>query len=217
MVDERLWHTREHFVAYMDIMGFKDLIYRENKLFIYDKLSSLYKHAYIHQSNTKLVIFSDSIILISSSDESEKAAIDLLKQTQSILLFAIEAGIPIKGAIAYGELTIDDEYSVCFGIPLIDAYELHNEMQLYGVVLHHTAENRLSKLNVIKNLERYFILDYPVPMKSGEITHYLVNWTRHPEELQVSLSNFYHYISGKPRVYIDNTLKFIRWITEKKV
>jgi hypothetical protein len=223
--------TCNRFVAFIDIMGFRDFVYRNSHSDVNDKLNLLYPYlASIAQrakstSNDKIVkmtarpvIFSDSIIL-ASSDDSEQAAEDMLYASWYIITNSIGLGIPTKGAIACGEETADFKKSLHFGRPLIDAYELQNELQLYGVVLHHTMEKRLSQLKIIKDLEDKHIFKYLLPMKSGKITHYILDWTYQlgkGEDPVNLVSNLFNSVSGKPRIYVDNTLEFINWVTTKK-
>jgi hypothetical protein len=54
-------------------------------------------------------------------------------------------------------------------------------------------------------------------MKVGKITHQLVDWTCVCEDPEKKVENFYKSVSGKPRVYVDNTLEFVRWITARKL
>ena len=115
----------------------------------------------------------------------------------------------MKGAIAFGEMTVDTNNSLYFGQPLIDAYELHKEIKLYGVVLHHTAQRQINELIRARTLSSIFTLDYTVPMNSGEIEHNLVNWIIHtPNSIDV-VRKLYHNVSGTSRIYVDNTIKFV--------
>jgi hypothetical protein len=227
---ESAWKaTCNRFVAFLDIMGFKDLVFRNNHKEILNMLESF--HPIIKQiesfaagwlENTELeagislvirpVLFSDSIVLISYSD-SVLSAVNMLLTVGQIYDESIDKRIPLKGAVACGEQTADFEKSLYFGKPIIDAYELQNELLLYGVVLHHTMEKKLKELKF-----NDFICNYDVPMKSGRIKHFLIDWPdlRHAKHNNIDqVADFYHTVSGSPRLYIDNTIEFIQW-SEKK-
>jgi hypothetical protein len=232
-------NTCERFVAFLDIMGFRDRVFRESHKDVKKMLESLHptiEHIehftnYILKENKNIknvdkatpviipVSFSDSIILV-SSDNSAGSATRIFSRTNWIVSKAIELGIPIKGAIAYGEMTADLEKSLYFGRPIIDAYELQNELQFYGVILHHTVEKCLFELKIINNLENmYFIHSFPVSLKSGKIIHYVVNWTREFKENKKAskvVSDLYYNVSGTPRLYVDNTIEFVRWIEKRE-
>jgi hypothetical protein len=229
-IDDR--YTYNCFIAFLDIMGFKDRVYRERHKDVITMFESFIpavetvKDASKQKTdrndtktNTIPIIFSDSIFLV-SKDNSIKSACDIIEDATWIFSKAIKKEIPIKGAIAYGEFTSDIEHSVYFGRPLIDAYELQNELRLYGVIIHHTAEKQLNKMNIngLKMIEDYHFIKYHVPMKSGNIKHYLCDWTIYPQNIEPLnvISKLYNSVSGKPRIYVDNTIDFVREIQKRK-
>lgn len=224
----------------MDIMGFKDMISRKSHGDVEKTLQllqsaigiiemeaeqSLRERATkrargwgLFSSIVRAVFFSDSILLV-SSDDSPGSAEDLLYAVEWVLHHAILKGIPMKGAIAYGEQTDDFGKSLHFGRPLVDAYELQNELIMYGVVLHHTAEQQIIDTKMMIVLENEHLFKYRAPMKSGAIMHYLVDWAWFPEEdgkLESALSRLYGSVSGRPRRYVDNTIDFLSWLTRKR-
>jgi hypothetical protein len=222
--------TRDRFVAFLDIMGFKDMVFRRTNNSVYKMLLSFRPAVlatekdiqFISPTNnriiTKTVMFSDSIIII-TNDDSEDAALNIIYDVGMIIISALKEKIPMKGAIAYGKQTADFKNSLHFGKPLIDAFELQNELKLYGVIMHHTMEKRIEKFSNKHLLDNLLMCKYPVPMKNGEINHYMVDWmTLHeikkdPTEL---VSQLYKNVSGAPRIYVDNTIKFVNKIVKKQ-
>jgi hypothetical protein len=222
--------TCNRFVAFLDIMGFKDLVSRQPHSVVYDKLNLFYSFIKpiedlarnetnsdlaSQQRKVRMVIFSDSIMLV-SRDETEESANQILSDISYVTMCAIEAKIPLTGAIAYGKQTADFPISLHFGQPLIDAYELQKQLQLYGTVLHHTTEQYLAELDILKKLENERIFMYAVPMKTGKIRHYIVDWGQLYPKLATEFSQLYLSVSGKPRQYVDNTLEFVKWVIAKK-
>lgn len=233
--------TCNRFVAFLDIMGFRDRVFRESHEDVKKTLESLRPAIEFIENTTKEALikritksqgkndvvstpsavlpitFSDSIILV-SWDDSDLSASFLFTYIEMIMNVAIDKGIPMKGALAFGKLTADLDKSLYFGKPLIDAYELQDELRLYGTVLHHTAEKRLIEIGMSKLFEQYFIFKYPVPMKSGKITHYILDWSSYQADniLLNSIFKLYESVSGPPRIYVDNTLEFIQWVIKKK-
>lgn len=239
--------TCNRFVAFLDIIGFKDMVLRNSHLEVYNILKSfqptiqkIEEHAksfldgkaiIINEEGkedkspiVRSVLFSDSIILISNGDSLLSASYMFLHVGQ-ILYDALIKRIPMKGAIAYGEQTADFEKSLHFGRPLVDAFELQDELQLYGVVLHHTVENYLIKSQNLERsennyLSKYPVFRYPVPMKKAKITHHVIDWlvfckdNIEPIEL---VHELYNNVSGTPRMYVDNTLEFVRWLIDRRI
>lgn len=227
MVKKQLkWiNTCERFVAFIDIMGFKEMVLISNHNEVKNILTSFWPTIGVVTwarkrtiTKNRLVVFSDSIILLSNNG-SKKAADDILFDTQWIIRNAISQEIPIKGAIAYGEQTADFKKSLHFGKPLIHTFELQEALSLYGVILHHTMEKRLIKLGMLQELEyQNIIFKYQVPIKSEKISHFLLNWTSHSKKKDSlkATTKLYNSVSGVPRIYVDNTLEFVRWITARK-
>ena len=113
--------TCERFVAFLDIMGFKETVLRCNhdelyKLLIYfshdfkpvkeyekasrEKIPNLpIQDPEGYKSIVKIVFFSDSIIMF-SYNESRNSFISMLLFLRWILRRALEKNLPLKGALA---------------------------------------------------------------------------------------------------------------------
>jgi hypothetical protein len=244
--------TCNRFVAFLDIMGFKERLLRDGhdevKKILESLRPTLSKMEQIIKNELKIkelkekleevysptaplilpISFSDSIILV-SDDETLDSLSHLVDDVRLIFFQSIFSGIPMKGAIAHGKMTADRDNSLYFGQPLIDAFELQQDLQLYGVVLHHTAERRLPNFSVEKNFSKYGIIQYLTPLKSQKIQHYLLDWTldmfianeeftttQIPKVIRYFGAKLYGNVSGTPRIYVDNTLDFVREIQKRK-
>lgn len=197
--------TCERIVAFLDIMGFKDMVARSFST-IKVKLEKL--STFIGETmdeNCQYMIFSDSIILYARSGGLDVFK-SLLIKVGRIIEKSISLGLPIKGAIAKGECTVSLGYKpFFFGQPIIDAYTLEENVVLYGVVLHNTVEELAVELG---EGGRDYVFDYSVPLKGGISSHYILNWFgRNKEENQKKLLAIRTTVSDSPRRYIDNTLK----------
>ena len=212
--------TNDRFIGFLDIMGFKDYVFRNSHNAVKKKMELFHNvikdnESYIQSIGKKAnkdtvirtSIFSDAILVISES-KNDKSLEALTAFCSSMFRNCIERGIPIKGAISCGKITADFEKSLFFGKALIDAYLLGEECFMYGIV----ADNKVEKL--IKSHKTGFGDQFAygkVPMKSGFINHYAVNWysNRFPELAPIeSIEAFYDTVAGRPRKYVDNTLDF---------
>ena len=206
--------TCERIVAFLDIMGFKDMVARHFEA-IKDKLEKL--SSFIGETmdeNYQYMIFSDSIILYAKSEGMEVFK-SLLTKVSKIIEKSISLGLPIKGAIAKGECTVSLGYKpFFFGQPIIDAYTLEENVVLYGVVLHNTVENMALELSE-ENFD--FVFDYNVPLKGGNSNHFVLNWFgKNVGQNHSNLLAIRTTVSDSPRRYIDNTLKCIDVIAPRK-
>lgn len=204
--------TCERIVAFLDIMGFKDMVARHFET-IKDKLEKL--SSFIGETmdeNYQYMIFSDSIILYAKSDGMEVFK-SLLTKVSKIIEKSISLGLPIKGAIAKGECTVSLSYKpFFFGQPIIDAYTLEENVVLYGVVLHNTVEDMALELSRVNS---DFVFDFNVPLKGGNSNHFVLNWFEQDlEQNRSNLMSIRTTVSDSPRRYIDNTLKCIDVVTK---
>lgn len=159
--------TKDRFVAFLDIMGFKDRVARNahedvlKELEIFQSNISQYV-SYHRDADIQIALFSDSI-LIYSQDNTLSSLLALADITSHIMMYAIqqEKPIPLKGAIAAGRMTCNQIKQLYFGQALIDAYLLEENVKYYGVLVHHSAEKYLKNNNFSE------FRDIKAPLKSG--------------------------------------------------
>ncbi|CAM4116222.1 hypothetical protein FLAN108750_11165 [Flavobacterium antarcticum] len=221
--------TSKRFVCFLDIMGFKDLVMRNSHKDIYELLNKLSKHRddlentsslpEQYDSDTlKTVSFSDSIVIFTKDDRPECFEV-LTFAVGWLFSQSLIDGIPMKGAIAFGEMSVNISSQIFFGQPLIDAYLLEEEVNYYGIVVHDTVERYFDEYNVNKNIQKLYI-DCLTPLKSGKINHLNLNWISslnlqndidiNEKEKALSLMlKQRRRTSGYPRKYIDNTSEVI--------
>ena len=228
-------NPKERFIAFFDIMGFKDYILRNKHEIVGNRMNylagaltgfeliGLSPNSKSDNSETQYeslvlpIFISDSIILISKDGKKESAS-QMLTVSASLLITCMQKSIPIKGAISYGLLTANVNGSIYFGQPLIDAVILQEELQLYGAVLDNNAENILLNKKIIsKKTSNLFLVKYRTPLKGCKVNHYNLNWLALPsinnEKSMNEIKNkLYNSVSGKPRVYVDNTMNFVEYV-----
>lgn len=234
--------TCNRFVAFLDIMGFKDMVFRNTHESVLKTMESFQTAISIIEEDAQKklatlekkptagkgisgvsavmpVSFSDSILLVSRDDSIDSAS-HLLFSVWWLWKEAICSGIPMKGAIAYGEQTADFDKSLHFGKPLIDAYELQDELLLYGVVLHHTMEEYLTHNNIMKIFEDSSLHRYQTHLRNSRVFHYVLYWFGvdffEGSNAEMVISRLYSTVSGAPRRYIDNTLEFVQSLANTK-
>jgi len=236
--EEEKWQaTTNRFVAFFDIMGFKDMVItkgHEEVLKIIEDIKNATtaimdgKMTNIKmQTNLKSFQFSDSFFIFSISDTPNDLLI-LLHQSKILLNYCFSQKIPLKGAISFGKVTADFNKSIFVGQPIIDAYLLHEELHMFGVILDHETEKKLKEFSVDEDFQEnilYDVIQYKVPTKNGKIRHYCINWpdivlhygngATYILKDKRNLEGFYSTVSGKPRIYVDNTLDFFDFLLDK--
>jgi hypothetical protein len=200
--------TQERFVTFLDIMGFKDRVARNSHQQILEDLQQLsnYVSEEIKESDQfTFTMFSDSLIIF-SNDVSQETFISIIKLSNSVVKKSISLGLPIKGAIAKGECTTRfGEKMLFFGQPIIDAFVLEEDVEMYNIVLHNTVETYATALS-----QKEILFDCEVKLKGGKSHHYVLAWfAKNIQEGKDNLREIRNSVSGAPRRYIDNTLKCI--------
>lgn len=221
--------TTKRFVVFFDVMGFKDLIARNDAKTVYNQMkklsyikdeipnaiqtthSTLYREVY---STT----FSDSIALF-TIDDSVESLDNILYMSRAIMTSAIMTKIPIKGSIAHGEISVDRDRQIFCGQPIVDSYELQEDLNYYGVVFHNSVDRFINENcpqnENIKNA--YF--KAKTFLKSGYITHnnldFFINKTLDGKKYQYEeLEILMDTVSGSPRKYVDNTIAMKKALKE---
>lgn len=123
----------------------------------------------------KQFFFSDSIILI-ANDDSYDSFLKLIIHSWRILQMFISFGMPLRGAISYGDIYINEKINLFLGESLTKAYDLELQQQWIGVIIDKSA---VEKYNDIFNddLLNEVCLEYDVPLKNGLKKRYkTLNW-----------------------------------------
>jgi hypothetical protein len=224
--DLSTWHIScNRFVAFLDIMGFKDFIMRNNQQVVYEMMRKIVQsldgnlsfYGYDdpeegNESSIFITTYSDSIIIYSKDDQAE-CVHRFVHSVSSVCEDLYLQKVPFKGAIAEGIMTLDFKNNIFFGQPLVDAYTLHEELLFYGVVVHGSAENS------IKIIKSNVIYEYSTPFKGGAANHLTIlpiNFFPgkiHDGEFKEFLEGIKGYnvnTSGSLRKYVDNTILFFQ-------
>lgn len=120
---ETIWkNTQKRFVAFFDIMGFKEIVERNSHIDVLKRLFKLktvlgvfesinsndefFNSFNIKKAETKSITFSDSIVIFSRGNSIEDAC-KILVDASSLIDISLQNSIAIKGAISYGNITVD--------------------------------------------------------------------------------------------------------------
>jgi hypothetical protein len=220
------WETTcKRYVAFLDIMGFKELMKISTHKEIYQLLWNITglgkyfeKALYDVGHNIKVFTFSDSIIVLSRRDDTQLSFLDFSNAVSKIIGICIFKGVPIKGGCAHGEVTFNQSKNIICGQAYIDAYTMQENLFYYGVVCHHSIEQALS-LN--KSYKGSDIFRVETKMKGSDALHTNFDWfysaceanyelqngySHCDKTIRDKINNFYLQCSGKPRQYVDNTM-----------
>ena len=218
--------TTNRFVAFIDIMGFKDMIAKKTHKEIYSMLEEIsdigrsLENALINYGNNiKVFTFSDSIIVLSKRDDGIATFVDFSNAVSKIIGTSIFNGIPIKGGCAYGLISYNKEKNILCGKAFVDAISMEENLHYYGIACHHSIDKYFEEHNHFH--KGMFLYQSKTTLKNSDVTHYNLDWFSSACEafyesnktfeyrdnlIKDKINNLYLQVSGKPRKYIDNTL-----------
>jgi hypothetical protein len=187
-------------VSFLDILGFKQLLqdkpldelaaqYEEAVLETadYNARHELNKSGPIYLPNHKpgepwchRQIFSDSKVLI-ALDESEESCLKLLLYTRLLFILLLGNKLPVRGAVAAGQLYHNPQTAVTLGDALTEAYLMEQQQEWAGVCIADSVWDAYP--NLIKAAQNpgdalhYYFLEYQVPWKSAlQAANRIMNW-----------------------------------------
>ncbi|QWH69629.1 DUF262 domain-containing protein (plasmid) [Bacillus wiedmannii] len=235
----------EVFFAFLDILGFKDLVHNnsnKNLIDLYSKIidgsvENALSKGQINideNGNTKpnldyasvnTLVISDSILLWTNHDHPW-SFMDLILVVREILYNSMEAGIPLRGAIAKGPLVtqqhdkskrdISIHRFTVVGKALVEAYKKEAIQEWSGCLIDEACINAASdNLDIL--LKKNIIIKYKVPYKLGNIKEeYVLNWVGEKMSTKTVRESFSKYKKNVNNWAVEskikNTLEFLTYV-----
>jgi len=126
----------DNFVAFLDVMGFSNLVKNGNLKELEDYFNKIREILYAlrnEKEKIKSFLISDSIILIAPSGlDGLRQLLIAIRRIQSVLLWK---KILIRGAVSYGPVYYDKENNIIVGQGYIRAYLLEQEAKYPRVII----------------------------------------------------------------------------------
>ncbi len=204
---------KEHFVAFLDILGFKHTIqnYQCNEIYKILKeiksemrgpkpiWSGIVVDAYEH---IHYRILSDSIILFieATIEDSFPALIDVCKNLQ-IRLASLEEPVLLRGGISKGDLYY--EMDMIYGTGLTKAYYLESNLAKYPRIVF-LGETWNAGLDTVKYI--YIIKMNYVGIDKEEDEIYFIDYLRTRDQSVKKQKEYYDKLLSKCKQYIDSSV-----------
>jgi len=212
------------FVAFIDILGFKDYVIKNDHITVNQLLkdiNSILKtkinsdpfNGQNVDNDAKnplfFTTFSDSIVIFTKDDNFHTFHYFGLVLV-SFLKEVFKRKIPLKGAIAHGLITVNKLNNLFHGQPLINAYLLEEELQYMGIVCHHSIDKYLESR---PGHHDAYLINIKTPLKGGKFIHRNIIHAKN-DSIFKEIHTFRSKSSGIVRKYIDNTEDVFRNIIE---
>jgi len=135
------------YLFYLDILGFKDLINEKSPEDLYTTIDKCLDIFYTWESFNELfstLYFSDTIIFYQTSEEYKQVSfLDIYGIAGQIYSKLLSEGIPVRGAITYGEFTVkldsNGRNNIYFGGAFIEAVDLEKNVNWVGIIISRSA------------------------------------------------------------------------------
>ena len=159
---------------------------------------------------------------------TEGGLLYLISYCKVFLSALLSDGIPLRGAISHGPISIitNKRGTTIFGLGLTKAYILESIQQWAGTIVDRDVFNLLPKTRntlivdrLLKNKTNPLIVEYDVPIKEGKIRkEYVLDWTdynliKSQESIRTAFSNHKKDCGrDKVQLMIENTIDFYKYM-----
>lgn len=238
---------KNSFVAFFDVLGFKNMVEKNSHEYLMDIYDfGLYESLDQAENMTntilrlitpeneleslkvKIYVISDSVIFI-QENLTQRGLLYIISYCRILIGMAIADGIPIRGGLSYGPVSIDDKRGTTIvGLGLTKAYNIESKQQWAGGIIDKECFEIVPKERIdlvdhlIKNKENPIITDYNVPLKDGTSKKELVfDWTiynliKSEDDIRKSFLKHNKEVNQSVQVKIENTVKFFNDIKNTK-
>lgn len=126
---------KNRLVVYIDVLGFKNLVYSSSTELInryYSFLLSNFQAA-IAKRNFDYLLISDSIVVYCNNDIESLS--ELIKSISILQAGLLGKSIIVRGAVSHGDLFVDKANNIIVGEGLINAYQLEMQAKYPRVII----------------------------------------------------------------------------------
>jgi hypothetical protein len=225
-----------YYVAFLDILGFKQLILNRPLETIVESVERLWPQIlrvsaslgdmevgprgdYIVKEAKRpvsYVMFSDSIIFYAEDDpHSVKVPENFLSLVWCLslaLALGFSGKLPLRGALSYGEFYGDPDKSIFVGRALVEAYDYERRQEWSGVSFCPSLVDEMARREV-DMLRIPCVSKYAVPFKNGRQEIPAINWTPIISN-PASLESVFWHDSREVRAKARNTIEYYDYCNE---
>ena len=237
-------NARNGVVAFLDILGFKTLltalsldelatryerITTQARDFMgaqaqYGSHQSLFRNPRRRSVGYTQHMFSDSIILVANED-TDISCLELLLYVWRLEQLFLAAGMPLRGAVEYGEIYSNPVSGIALGKALSEAYRTEAEQDWIGICVNKSVTERYPEIfdgpengrDWPAEIFREIFKMYAVPLKNGTVKRSCtINWRFNYVVKKGTRSLFSSNSDPSIQRKVQNTLKYARKVVESR-
>ncbi len=135
---------------------------------------------------------------------------------------ALKNGIPLRGAVAYGNVIINKGEGIFLGKPIVDAHKLEEAQDWLGIAIHPSCYEKFESLN--SEILKFWFSEHSPKVKSDytEKIKYVLNWAQNENieidpQIIVNLKQMRNDSKDEEVINkYDNTINYVEWLIEKQ-
>jgi hypothetical protein len=132
----RMIIKQKGYIALFDVLGFSDRVMRGALTDLDAYIKTISNNAETHNGVLGAILFSDTVVLY-TFDDSQSAFDSIVSVSCAVFYDLLLAGVPVRGAISFGEFARSDREehgTVIAGRPLIEAHDFESRSQWIGIM-----------------------------------------------------------------------------------
>lgn len=152
-------------------------------------------------------VFSDTILFW--ADAEPESAESFLTTCSELLAKSLNAGWPLRGAIAIGESILDRNARVFIGEPIVEAYRLEEAQNWIGAAVHPSCINHPEVGSLFTQGEN--VVQYPPPLEQDYSTqvNYSIEWSSRTTDWETKLETLEQDAPASAQKKYQATREFI--------
>lgn len=202
-------------VTFLDVLGWKGIWRRkdnainelEQLVSNIEKDSATFERG-ISTKSTKTMIVSDTIVIFTPADKSNISKIIELhgRICQKAIPNSIKKGIPIRGAISFGDVVLSDKNNIFAGTAIDEAASWHEMSEWIGVFLTPSALFRYSFS------DNNYLVKFKPPLKNNiDLDTFSVVWLD-KEEMEMKINDVKNDLTKLAPIVPEIVIKFTNTI-----
>ena len=217
-----LWEKRNAWIAHFDILGFKNFLENDGGSLpiavlqsqIDDLIKNLKQSVATSDESIDYFVFSDTFILFSKSDQVNGYP-SLLSASKSLIRKSISMGLPIRGAISYGDCVFGHQNKILMGKAFLESHDYGEDQNWLGLILTPSATQNLLSHELYPLRHGFINKDIPLRKLSDNLefvyAYTFINGSTNFEcTLLSKLEELKCFAPDSVKIKYTNTINFIK-------